>query len=100
MIKVVTHPSPKRGKVVEIGPREDQLLPGGYSALPVPEQAQQLVEAVGRDLEEVRLGSAGAGHDRAAAVEWRLHQLQVGVVGRGDESQPGLAEARVPTRRG
>src|SRR3954468_8355328 len=49
--------------------------------MPVAEQAQQFIKAIGRDLEEVSFRWPDTGHDGAPAVKRRLHQLQVRVVG-------------------
>ena len=61
--------------------------------MPVAEQAQQLVEAVGRDLEQIGLCCPDAGHDRAPAIERRLHELEIRVIGGGGEPQVGVAIA-------
>ncbi len=61
--------------------------------MPVTEQAQQLIEAVGGDLEEIGFRCPGAGHDGAPAVKRRLHQLQIRVIGGGGEPQISLSEA-------
>ena len=51
----------------------------------VAEEPEQLVEGEGRQLDQLGALRWSDGHDRAPAIEWRLHELEVGVVGRGHE---------------
>src|SRR5688500_2912488 len=60
--------------------------------MPVTEQAQQLKEAVGWDLEEVHVRCPSTSHDGPPPVKRRLHELQLRIVG-GGESKVRLAVA-------
>src|SRR3954447_13529297 len=70
------------GQVVEIGLREEMLAARNETRLSAGEEAKQFVKRVRRQLDQLVTVRGGKGDQRAPAVEWFLHQLEVGVVGR------------------